>query len=152
MEVWTGERLDEMNATTQVLKNPSVTNEPPIICCGVVCCGTSRLAAVGAWDNIQRTPYAHNTLLDAVEEHLYLPQTIIVRGKSDALQSWNEQHAAVYAPRRMLITIPDDKQDLPGLLRERVPQGEFVAYVCDGHQCQPPITDAAAFEQLLQSP
>jgi uncharacterized protein YyaL (SSP411 family) len=103
-----------------------------------------------AWDNILRTPYAHNTLLDAVEEYLYPPQTIVVRGKADAVAVWNKQHAAVYAPRRLLFAIPDDVQDLPGLLRERSAQGEFVAYVCEGHQCRPAVTEAAQLSQLLQ--
>jgi len=104
-----------------------------------------------SWDNILRTPYAHNTLLDAVEEYLYPTQTIVVRGKDDALQGWNELNAAVYAPRRMLVSIAESERNLPGLLGERAAQGEFVAYICDGHQCRPALTDIEEFKQLLQS-
>ncbi|WP_455207188.1 thioredoxin domain-containing protein, partial [Kaarinaea lacus] len=104
-----------------------------------------------AWDNIMRTPYAHNTLLDAVEEYLYPTQTIVVRGKAEGMHYWSEQHAAVYAPRRLLLAIPDAEQELPGLLSQRVPQGAFAAYICDGHQCRPTVTDSQEFNQILRS-
>jgi uncharacterized protein len=104
-----------------------------------------------AWDNILRTPYAHNTLLDAVEEYLYPPQTIIVRTKQDGVQQWLDSSAAIYAPRSFMVAIADTVRDLPGLLKQRSTQGEFVAYVCDGHQCRPAITEPENFKSLLQS-
>jgi len=104
-----------------------------------------------AWDNILRTPYAHNTLLDAVEEYLYPPQTIIVRTKQEGIQQWLDSSAAIYAPRRFMVVIPDTVRDLPGLLNQRSMQGQFVAYVCDGHQCRPVITEPEHFKSLLQS-
>ena len=104
-----------------------------------------------AWDNILRTPYAHNTLLDAVEEYLYPPQTIIVRTKQEGIQQWLDSSAAIYAPRRFMVAIPDTARGLPGLLNQRSTQGEFVAYVCDGHQCRPAIAEVENFKSLLQS-
>ena len=97
------------------------------------------------------TPYAHNTLLDVVEEYLYPPQTIIVRTKQEGVQQWLEDSTAIYAPRRFMVVIPDTVRDLPGLLNQRSMQGEFVAYVCDGHQCRPAITEPEHFKSLLQS-
>ena len=104
-----------------------------------------------AWDNILRTPYAHNTLLDAVEEYLYPPQTIIVRAKVDDLKQWQDHAAAHYSPRRFVVTISDAERELPGLLSQRIARGEFVAYVCEGHQCQPPISDPDELEALFNS-
>ena len=103
-----------------------------------------------AWDSIQRTPYAHNTLLDALEEYLYPPQTIIVRTRAGNAGYWSDYSAAIHAPRRFLVTIPDTEQELPGLLEQRSVQGEFVAYVCDGHQCQPPVSEPDKLKALLK--
>ncbi|WP_455200750.1 thioredoxin domain-containing protein [Kaarinaea lacus] len=104
-----------------------------------------------AWDNIQRTPYAHNTLLDALEEYLYPPQAIIVRSNAEDAGYWSDYSAANHAPRRFLVAIPDTEQELPGLLEQRSVQGDFVAYVCDGHQCRPPITEPEDFKVFLNS-
>ncbi len=102
-----------------------------------------------AWDSIVRTPYAHNTLLDALEEYLYPTQTVVLRGDANTLKEWRAQSAAVYAPRRLLLAIPSTEQELPGLLGQRVPQGKLVAYICDGHQCRPALTGEAALKETL---
>lgn len=102
-----------------------------------------------AWESILRVPYAHNTLLDALEEYLYPPQTVVLRGDVNILKEWRDWCAPVYAPRRLLLAIPDTEQVLAGLLSQRVPQGKWVAYICDGHQCRPAVTDAAALKQTL---
>ena len=104
-----------------------------------------------SWDSVLRTPYAHNTLLDAVEEYLYPPQTVIVRAKDDEIKQWLDYSAANYSPRRFVVAIPDAEQELPGLLKQRSAQGEFVAYVCDGHQCRLAITEPENFKALLKS-
>jgi uncharacterized protein YyaL (SSP411 family) len=105
-----------------------------------------------AWDSIARTPYAHNTLLDALEEYLYPTQTVVLRGDANTLKEWRAQSAAVYAPRRLLLAIPNSEQRLPGLLSQRAPQGRLVAYICDGHQCRPALTEEAALKETLGIP
>jgi len=92
-----------------------------------------------AWPAIMGLPYAHNALLLAVEEHLYAPQTIVIRGQGKALQTWQDRAGAHYAPRRLSLAIPADATDLPGVLAERRAGEGVVAYVCEGFQCGPPV-------------
>jgi hypothetical protein len=102
-----------------------------------------------AWDNMQRTPYAHNTLLDALEDYLYPPQVIVLRGNPQPLSQWQQRATGDYAPRRLAIAIPSDETGLPGLLQQHEPQGDVIAYVCEGRQCLPPVTDYDAFNGML---
>jgi uncharacterized protein YyaL (SSP411 family) len=103
-----------------------------------------------AWENITRTPYAHNALLLALEEYLYSTQTVVIRGTEKALAQWRAVCEQSYAPRRVVLAIPNDAKQLPGLLAQREPQGEAVAYVCEGHTCQAPVTDLEAFKQMMK--
>jgi len=103
-----------------------------------------------AWDNILRTPYAHNTLLDAVEEYLYPPQIVVLRGEAAKLKEWQQHCAHGYAPRRFVLGIPNDVSDLPAMLQQRMPQGSIVAYVCDGHECKAPVTNLEELSGLLK--
>jgi uncharacterized protein YyaL (SSP411 family) len=107
-----------------------------------------------AWESISRTPYAHNALLLAVEEHLFPTQTIVLRGQCDALEDWAAQAGPEYAPRRMVFAIPDSADELPGLLAQRQApdkQGEVMAYICEGRSCQAPVGDRTEFEERLRN-
>jgi uncharacterized protein YyaL (SSP411 family) len=97
-----------------------------------------------AWNPIQQGPYGHTGLLLALEEQLYPPETVIIRADGER-REWQQSLALDYAPRRLAFCIPDDAQDLPGLLRERKPQGEAVGYICKGTSCLPPV---ASLEEL----
>ena len=101
-----------------------------------------------AWDNIQRTPYAHNTLLDAVEEFLYPPQVVVLRGEGGELDRWRDRCLDGYFPRRFVLAIPGDVSGLPELLGQRVAKDSTLAYVCEGHQCKAPVTE---FEKLVDA-
>ncbi|QBQ53560.1 thioredoxin domain-containing protein [Nitrosococcus wardiae] len=103
-----------------------------------------------SWASIQHTPHAHCSLLKALEEWLYPPQVIILRGPEETMGSWQAIATGEYAPRRVSLAIPTGARDLLGQLGEYRPQGEGVAaYVCSGHTCSPPLTRQAAFEAHL---
>ncbi|NIR60910.1 MAG: thioredoxin domain-containing protein [Gammaproteobacteria bacterium] len=99
--------------------------------------------------SIDRAPHAHNALLLALEERLYPAQIVVLRGRPPRLAEWQARATQRYAPRRLALAIPDGAEDLPGLLAERRPQGEVVAYACTGPACSPPITSLEALEQAL---
>ncbi len=103
------------------------------------------------WEGLRRFPHAHNTLLDALEEHLYPTTTVVIRGTGAALERWHARATRHYAPRRMTIAIPAQAASLPGMLGERVPRAAPVAYVCRGYRCDAPITDEAQFERGLEA-
>ena len=143
-----------MQSWLSILANPQA---PPIRCHdarGHLLGETRYLAAAEAtvhagWNGIKQYPHAHTALLDALEELLYPPQTIVIRGGHEPMREWQERAQRHYAPRRISIAIPADEPGLPGLLAAREPRGEITAYVCQGHQCDAPMQDREAFERAL---
>ncbi len=103
-----------------------------------------------SWSALSQYPHAHNALLAALEEFLDPPVTVVLRGEGDALARWQRRAGAAYAPRRMTLAIPAGAPALPGLLAERTPRGDVVAYLCRGHTCDAPITDFDAFDAALR--
>jgi len=93
-----------------------------------------------AWNDIQQIPYAHNSLLLALEELLNPPEIIILRGEGDALKQWQQECIRPYAPRRIALAIPVTETNLPEMLNKPVPtKGEVNAWVCSGTQCSPEV-------------
>ena len=103
------------------------------------------------WSSIVRVPHAHTAMLFAVEEFLYPPQTTVLRAAPDEVSGWAERCRRHYAPRRLVFAIPSGAQNLPGLLAERRPASEPVAYVCQGHHCEAPITTLGALDEAMRA-
>ena len=101
--------------------------------------------------DMARYPSGHNALLNALEEYHTPAQTVVLRGSQDALQSWITRCQQRYAPRRVLLAIPEDAHYLPGVLAERVAKDTVTAYVCAGHACAAPITMLAELDAALQT-
>lgn len=103
-----------------------------------------------AWLDIQRLPYAHITLLLALEEVLDPPQIVILRGAMPALHTWQQRCNAAYAPRRLALAIPADAQNLPAALAEKIADAQTTAYLCTGHTCSAPISELNELSAVLQ--
>jgi uncharacterized protein YyaL (SSP411 family) len=93
----------------------------------------------GAWAAITKFPQAHASLLMALDEHLSPPEVIILRGVPAEIDDWSRELAKLYAPRRIVLAIPDDAQSLPEALAEKLTRGPAVAYICRGSACSAPI-------------
>ena len=102
-----------------------------------------------AREGLERFPHAHTALLVALEEFLEPPEIVVIRADPGELEPWRARATAGYAPRRVVVAIPNDASDLPALLAERAPRGSPVAYVCEGHVCDAPITGFDAFHARL---
>ena len=102
-----------------------------------------------AWPTVKELPYAHNAMLLAVEEYLYPPQTIILRGQSAMLHDWHALCKESYAPRRLTLAIPDNALNLPGVLAQRKAVQGPVAYICSGLACSAPVMRREDLQQLL---
>ena len=89
---------------------------------------------------IAQHPAAHPSTLIALAEHLYPPQTVVLRGRAPALAEWQAECSADYAPARLALAIDASTPTLPGLLAQRVTHGDVTAYVCSGHSCRAPAT------------
>ncbi len=99
--------------------------------------------------SIARFPSAHGSLLVAVEEYLFPTQTIVLRGERDALAPWVGLCQRHYAPRRVVLGIPQDGDDLPGALAARAPGQDTVAYVCEGFACSAPLSSLDELGKLI---
>ena len=64
---------------------------------------------------------------------------------------WRGRLDRGYGPRRQLLSIPVDAGELPGMLAERRPQDDTVAYICEGLSCRAPVTDEAEFNNLAKT-
>jgi len=102
------------------------------------------------YSGMQQQPSAHGALLLALEEQLAPPQTVILRGTPAAMQPWQAVTGRQYHPHRLVLAIPDDVTDLPGILAERTARNGVTAYICTGHACSAPVTDLAEFESALK--
>ena len=103
-----------------------------------------------AWAQMENGPYGYTGLLLALEEQLNPVQTIVLRCDAAALPDWQQRAGEPYAPRRMVLAIPNDAAELPGALGLREARGSAVAYVCSGGQCSPPISHLAELMQTLE--
>jgi len=102
-----------------------------------------------AWSAVTNLPYAHDALLSALEDQLYPPQLIVVRGEPAALKEWQARLNYHYAPRRIALAIPNDATELRGTLAHCIPRGEVCAYVCSGTSCSEPISALDELESHL---
>ncbi len=107
-------------------------------------------AVRAGWKSIERAPHAHTTMLLAVDEFIYPPRTTVLRGSPEALRAWVTRCRRHYAPRRAVFAIPAGATGLPGLLAERRPASDAVAYVCHGHHCEAPIASLDALDEAMR--
>jgi uncharacterized protein len=100
---------------------------------------------------VAQYPSAHGSLLLAAMDHLEPMQTIVLRGNARAMTPWLTRCQSRYTPQRLVLAIPEDSGKLPGLLAERVVNGEVTAYVCRGQTCGAPIDSLEKLETELQT-
>jgi uncharacterized protein YyaL (SSP411 family) len=99
--------------------------------------GTLALAS----EAMRRVPYAHASLLVALDEYLNPGETIVIRAESDALETWQRTAQQGYAPRRIVLAILASEGGLPGILGAMSAGGSPRAYRCVGPSCGTPIED-----------
>jgi uncharacterized protein YyaL (SSP411 family) len=102
-----------------------------------------------AWTHITQTAGTHTTLLLALEDYLFPPQMIILRGEGDTLKTWQAACQKDYAPQRLCFAIPNEATELPCTLSEKKPQDGTVAYICTGYKCSMPITSLDELTKAL---
>ena len=104
-----------------------------------------------AWPALCEHPQGHESLLDALEEHLLQTEIIVMRGPAVEIAEWQAKLAAVYAPRRLVFAIDAAESELPGALAARkAPATGSAAYRCVGPQCSLPLTSWAALADAVR--
>jgi uncharacterized protein YyaL (SSP411 family) len=109
----------------------------------------ARRTLAAAWPQLDRTPYAYTSLLNALEEYLRPPKVIVLRGETAEMQDCHALCNRDFAPRRLSVAIPTEGGELPGTLAERKPRGRWVAYVCSDGACLPPIETRSELESRI---
>jgi len=100
---------------------------------------------------IQRAPFAHCALLDALEEQLNPPEIVVVRGAPKRAADWARTARLVFAPRRLVFEIPAEAANLPPALAEKaVPETGARAWICRGTTCLPPVDSLSALTTTLK--
>lgn len=104
-----------------------------------------------AWLGIEKYPHAHTTLLNALDELLSPPETIILRGDKTQITAWAQELHKLYAPRRLVLAVPADAAELPPALEAKPSWGTPVAYVCHGSTCSAPIDSLSGLVNRLRA-
>jgi uncharacterized protein len=104
-----------------------------------------------AWADLARYPQSHATLLSALEELLHPPQIVIIRGAAGAITEWQAALARLYAPRRLVLAIPEGATDLPAALTAKPAGTRTTAYVCRGSVCAAPLESLDALLAELRA-
>ncbi len=96
---------------------------------------------------LEQAPLGCAALMTALEQQLYPDATVILRGPAATVHEWHRHLAPGYAPRRLILTLPERAPDLPG--QPAGPDGAARAYVCHGDHCSAPIADLAGLQRTL---
>jgi uncharacterized protein YyaL (SSP411 family) len=105
-----------------------------------------------AWPHISGLPYAHDAMLDALEEYLSPPELVVLRGSDEILREWLGACRTGYHPHRLSFAIPRDARYLPGLLAERrTPEKGATGYVCSGMACRAPVDTIEQLRKALSA-
>ena len=99
---------------------------------------------------IDRYPAAHASLLDALEEQVHPTEIVILRGPATVIGNWQRELARLYAPRRLLLAVPDVASGLPAALAAKPAAPAGVAYVCRGTVCDAPVGSLPALIRRLR--
>jgi hypothetical protein len=97
-----------------------------------------------AWPALLKYPEGHASMLLALEDYLYPPQIVILRGAASAIQPWLRALNAVFAPRRWTLAVPAAATGLPEAIATKPATQAALAYVCRGTQCTAPISSLDA--------
>jgi len=99
----------------------------------------SEQTITNSWNTLNQTPYAHAAMLDALEEKLYPPQIIIIRGTDNEKIKWIESLNTTFNARSMYFYIDNHEDHLNAVIAEKAPATDKnMAYLCSSRQCLPP--------------
>ena len=100
--------------------------------------------------HVERHPAGFSSLLGALAEHLNPPETVILRGETDAMTTWHRELRKIYAPHRLVLAIPAGTQKLTEVL-DKPMRNTVNAWVCRGVTCLPPINDLQELLSICKS-
>jgi uncharacterized protein YyaL (SSP411 family) len=90
------------------------------------------------------------SLLEALAEYLDPPEIVIIRETGD-FGVWQQELGKLYAPHRMVFSIPANLQGLDAALADKKAGASSRAYVCRGSTCSPPVETLADLIRTAQA-
>jgi uncharacterized protein YyaL (SSP411 family) len=103
-----------------------------------------------AWLAINRFPHGHMSLLEALAEYLNPPEIVIIR-ETVAPGAWQRDLGKLYAPHRMVFSIPANLEGLDTALADKKAGVSSRAYVCRGSTCSAPVETLADLIRTAQA-
>jgi uncharacterized protein YyaL (SSP411 family) len=103
---------------------------------------------LAGYPEMAQHPHGHPALVTALEEWMNPPEIVVIRGSAEGVRDWATPLASIYAPRRLVLAIPEAARLPPGLASREARDGT-VAYVCRGTACTAPIDSRDALAREL---
>jgi hypothetical protein len=100
------------------------------------------------YPHLEQHPSAFPSLLNALEEHLEPVRSVVLRGPGAAFKPWQQEIRATYRPHTLSLAVPDGMRELPQTLNH-LDTGQVNAWVCQGVNCLPPITEISVLSRVL---
>jgi len=100
------------------------------------------------YNELNEQALTHCSLLHALELYLKPGLVIILRGHDDYLKQWKQALDHRFIPQLTGIAIDIDCEP-PAALQNKKPVGDICAYICEGTQCLPVITEFSELENYL---
>jgi len=99
------------------------------------------------YDSLSEQAISHSSLLHALELYLNPGTIIILRGDNKNLNNWQSIADGFFIPRLSCFSI--DSNIITQDQEDKKPVGEICAYICEGTQCKPVITDLNEFKKYF---
>jgi len=97
-------------------------------------------------------PAGFGMLVQALDEVLSPPATVVLRGAPGALADWGAGLAREFLPDTLVLAIPDGAPDLAPLLDKPPHSAPVTAWLCRGPVCLEPITDLPVLRSACKQP
>jgi uncharacterized protein YyaL (SSP411 family) len=104
-----------------------------------------------AWLALGRFPHGHMSLLEALAEYLTPPESVIVREQPGENGAWQRELGRLYAPNRLVFSIPADIEGLDDAIADKKAGGATRAYLCRGSTCSAPVETLADLVRTLKA-
>ena len=104
-----------------------------------------------AWQALSRFPHGHVSLLEALDEYLAPPEIVIIRERAADAGQWQRELGRLYAPHRLVFSIPAELEGLDAALADKKAGGGTRAYVCRGSTCSAPVESLSDLVRTAQS-
>jgi uncharacterized protein YyaL (SSP411 family) len=99
---------------------------------------------------MRQFPGGYAAMALALHEELAQPKTVVLRGQSEALASWQRALARSPMSDTLALAIPDGTRGLPAALDKPPRPGAVNAWLCRGVNCLEPIGDLRQLKEALK--